>query len=157
MQKLNLPESNISVKDIDGIKNIFDTIRRKWVKYTPEEWVRQNIVHYLIFHKGYPQGLISIEYYFVIDYGKKHRADIVIFNKYQKPLMVIECKSNNVKIGSEALEQVAKYNTFLKAKYIFVSNGYYHYIMNTSNYIDYAYANEIPSYTELNDQNTDNT
>lgn len=149
MDKLNMPSFDISVKEINKTQNIFDIVRRKWILLTPEEWVRQNIIHYLVNHKGFPLGLISVEHSFVLGYGKKYRADIVVFNKSNCPILVVECKSSKVKIDKTTLEQVANYNCTLKSQNILVSNGLTHFFMNTTNYIDYSYSDTIPDYPTL--------
>lgn len=157
MDRLNLPIFDISIKEFNGTNNIFDIVRRKWILLTPEEWVRQNIVHYLITKKDFPAGLISIEYQFTLGYGKKYRADIVVFDRNNKPVLVVECKAPKVKIDKETLEQVANYNCTLKAPHIFVSNGLTHFFMGTSNYINYSYSNSIPDYLSLiSDKSTEN-
>ncbi len=155
MQQLSLPQFSISVKDTDSTKLIFDIVRRKWVANTPEEWVRQNIIHYLVHIKNFPLGLISVEHSFELENRKKFRADIVVFNNKLQPILVVECKSPSVKISSDTLSQIAKYNSVLKSKNIFVSNGLTHYFLSTENFLNYNYSNSLPDYTLLIKQYTD--
>ena len=149
MQQLALPTFSISTKEINSSLVIFDIIRRKWVVNTPEEWVRQNIIHYLVHVKHFPIGLISVEHGFELANGKKFRADIVVFDKSLMPILVVECKSTLVKISSDTLSQIAKYNATLKSKNIFVTNGLSHYFLNTENFIDYKYSSLLPDYKSL--------
>ena len=114
---------------------------------TPEEWVRQHVVHYLIFHKKYPLGLMQIEK--LIKYNSlKTRADILVLDTNSNPLILVECKAPSVSIDKDAFFQIAKYNSSLKAKYLFVTNGLVHYCCE----MDYAsgatnYLKEVPEYS----------
>jgi hypothetical protein len=126
VQKLNLPEYQLRTKTEKGKLHIFDNIRKKWLVLTPEEWVRQNFIAYLVQDKKYPASLISIEV--KVEYnGKPQRSDIVIYDKQAKPLMVIECKAPEVAITQDTFYQAARYNSQLIAKYIVVTNGLNHY------------------------------
>ena len=122
MKKLNLPPYKFRIEETNKGYYIFDDIRRKLVMLTPEEWVRQHFIHYLIDHLNYPRSLIKIET--GLKYNKLlKRSDIVAFDRVGKPFLLVECKSAETKISKEAVYQVASYNKTLKARYVVVSNG----------------------------------
>ena len=126
MQELNLPKIDIKSKLVNESIQIFDIVRKNFFVLTPEEWVRQHVIHYLIFNKKYPKGLMQIEK--LIKYNNlKTRADIVALNKNADPILLVECKAPSIKIDKNAFDQIAKYNFTLKAKYLFVTNGFDHY------------------------------
>ena len=130
---------------------ILDPIRRKYVKLTPEEWVRQNFVQYLINEGKYPAGLIGIEVLFRINKLKK-RADILVHNRKGKPVMIVECKSPDIKLDESVFEQIATYNMNYKVPYIVVTNGMVHYAGKFNpgqTRPDYLVV--IPLYEELSD------
>jgi hypothetical protein len=122
MYALNLPTFEYKLKKADGKVLIFDTIRKKFVVLTPEEWVRQHFVNYLIHHLKYPKSLIKIEGGLTFNQLQK-RSDIVVFDRSAKPWMVIECKAPTLKLSEDTLHQAAAYNSKLKAMYLAVTNG----------------------------------
>ena len=124
--KLNFPNIKLKTKLVNGISEVFDVVRNKYVKLTPEEWVRQHCIHYLHKYKQYPYGLMAIEK--VIKYNRiSVRADIVIYNNLAEPFMIIECKSPNINLSKDTLYQVAKYNSKLCVKYLLLTNGHLHF------------------------------
>ncbi|PQJ78490.1 type I restriction enzyme HsdR N-terminal domain-containing protein [Polaribacter porphyrae] len=146
MQKLNLPSYNFTFKNRENTVLIFDKLRKKNVVLTPEEWVRQNFVEFLIQEKKYPESLIAIEKQFVINNIKK-RSDILIFNKLGKPEIIVECKAPTVKISQDTFDQIARYNLKLEASYLIITNGLEHFYckMDTQNET-YVFLKEIPTY-----------
>ena len=126
MQKLNLPQYPIKLKEEKGVQYIFDRIRKKYLVLQPEEWVRQNFIQYLIEEKGYSANLIEIEKGLKINELQK-RADIVIYDKKAEPIVLIECKAPKIKINQSVFEQVARYNVVFKVPYLVVTNGLDHY------------------------------
>lgn len=126
MIKLNFPEYNFKIKTSAKITQIFDIVRRKYVALTPEEWVRQHFIHYLIFEKNFPQSLLAVEMNIVLNKLQK-RCDIVGYSNSGKPVLIVECKSPGVKISQKTFEQIARYNMALQVKYLAVSNGINHY------------------------------
>ncbi|HYG38890.1 MAG TPA: type I restriction enzyme HsdR N-terminal domain-containing protein [Cytophagales bacterium] len=150
MTPLNLPQFEYKIKNEDGKTFLFDIIRKKFVVLTPEEWVRQHFVHYLINYYKYPKSLIKIETGHRFNTLKK-RSDIIIYNRQGKSLMVVECKSVLEKINSKTFYQVATYNMTIKAKYLAVTNGLKHYCYIV-NYDDnkYTFLDEIPSFEDVN-------
>lgn len=149
MLDLNLPPFNINVKKTDGILSVFDRLRRKFVTLTPEEWVRQHFINYLITEKGYPQALIANEIQINLN-NQKRRCDSIVYDKTISPLVIVEYKSPDVEITQAVFDQIVRYNIVLKVKYLIVSNGLSHYCCR----MDYStqtfeYLADIPTYTEL--------
>lgn len=124
--QLNFPAYDFKITDINGKNYIFDIIRKKNLVLTPEEWVRQHIVRFLI-ENNYPPSLISIERQITFNQLKK-RFDILVYNNQAAPIMLIECKAPEVKLSQETLNQIALYNTQFKVDYLFISNGLKHLI-----------------------------
>lgn len=150
MLALNLPEYPIKVKEEAGKKVVFDEIRRQYVALTPEEWVRQHFVHFLIEHKGYSKSLMGNEVMVNLNNQKK-RCDTVIYNNRLEPLMIIEYKAPDVKITQAVFNQISKYNMVLRVKYLIVSNGLQHFCCEL-NYetLNYQFIKEIPLFSKLN-------
>ncbi len=101
---------------------VFDTIRKRWVALTPEEWVRQHTVHLLLERSGVPPGLVAVEKALVWE-GTRRRADIVVFDRGGRPWMVVECKAPGVPVDQGPLDQAARYNRAMGAAYVIVTNG----------------------------------
>jgi type I site-specific restriction endonuclease len=126
---------------------IFDIIRKKFVDVTPEEWVRQHIIHFLINHKQVPASMISVEKQLILN-GTKRRTDLVIFSSARIPVMIIECKAPEVKIDQLTVNQALRYNLQLNVPSVFLSNGVQHvYINLTQN--DPQILKEIPEYQNM--------
>jgi hypothetical protein len=126
MQKLNLTTYNFKFKSSENKTLIFDKLRKKYMVLTPEEWVRQHFVYFLIEEKKYPVSLIAIEKQLTINNLKK-RSDILVFNTDGKPEIIVECKAPSIKITQDAFDQIARYNLKLKANYLVVTNGLEHF------------------------------
>ena len=126
MQELNLPKYDFKIIKKNNKNYIFDEIRKKYISLTPEEWVRQNFIKYLISEKKYPKGLISVEMSFQLNRLQK-RSDIVVYNRKGKPKMIVECKSPSVNINQKVIEQIITYNISLKVDYLTITNGLKHY------------------------------
>jgi len=125
MVKLNLPSFNVELKkELDKVL-IFDFLRKRFVVLTPEEWVRQHFLRYLIDHLKYPKALIKVEGGLTFNTLQK-RSDIVVFSREGNPWMVIECKAPEVKLSTRTIEQASLYNHSLKAKYVVITNGMTH-------------------------------
>ena len=126
--------------------HIFDEVRKKYLLLNPEEWVRQNFIHYLNKEKKYPLGLMGVEQ--MVKYNSlKTRADIVIYNLEGKPNVIVECKAPEVKITQDTFNQIAKYNSQLKVKYLIVTNGMKHFCCQ----MDYennkiTFLEDVPTY-----------
>lgn len=119
---INYPEPDFKIKKEEGREWIFDTIRKKWIVLTPEEWVRQNFIEYLIKIKKYPSSLIATEKELKLGELKK-RFDILVYDKSHKPWMMVECKSMEVKLDETTLQQVLRYNISIPVKFLVITNG----------------------------------
>tara|TARA_B100000768_G_C11230747_1_gene354935 strand:- start:491 stop:934 length:444 start_codon:yes stop_codon:yes gene_type:complete len=146
MQKLNLPTYNFKIKSNENKTLIFDIIRKKYMVLTPEEWVRQHFIAFLIEEKKYPTSLIAVEKQLTIN-NRKKRTDVLIFNADGKPDIIVECKAPNIKINQDTFDQIAKYNLKLKANFLIITNGLEHFYckMDFKNET-YIFLKEIPSY-----------
>ncbi|WP_024769584.1 type I restriction enzyme HsdR N-terminal domain-containing protein [Aquimarina macrocephali] len=146
MQKLNFPEYQFRFKNSENKVSIFDRIRKKFIILTPEEWVRQHTIHYLIEEKKYPESLINVEKLIQLN-GLNKRYDIIIFNPDGSIFLIIECKSARVKITQEVFDQIARYNLALDSEYLMITNGLDHYYCQM-NYTDkqYTFLKDIPDY-----------
>jgi hypothetical protein len=146
MQKLNLPQYKFKLKNNENKTLIFDKVRKKYFVLTPEEWVRQHYISFLIEEKKYPVSLIAIEKQLTIN-GLKKRSDILIFNTNGKPEIIVECKAPSVKITQETFDQIARYNLTLKANYLVVTNGLQHIFCKIDTLKEsYIFLPEIPDY-----------
>ena len=146
MPQLNLPKVALKTKSVEGTIQVFDVIRKKYFVLTPEEWVRQHFIHYLNNEKNYPMGLMGVEK--MVKYNAlKTRADIVLYTTEGKAKMIVECKAPNVKITQDTFNQIAKYNSQLKVKYLVVTNGMKHYCCKMEyNTNEIKFLEEIPTY-----------
>lgn len=149
MLDLNLPSFRINVKKKGDRLQVFDPIRQRYVALTPEEWVRQHFINYLIAEKNYPKNLIANETEINLN-SLRRRCDTVIHSNELTPLLIIEYKAPDVKITQAVFDQIARYNIVLKVKYLIVSNGIQHFCCK----IDYenqkfSYLQEIPDYKDL--------
>lgn len=149
MLALNLPAFEVKMKDEGAKKLIFDVIRRKYVALTPEEWVRQHFVHYLIEQLGYPQELLANEVEVSLN-GTSKRCDTVLYDRDLQARMIVEYKAADVNISQKVFNQIMRYNMVLKVQYLIVSNGLEHYCckLDYSNN-SYEFLSEIPSYSSL--------
>ncbi len=149
MIPLNLPTFDIKLQGSREHPRILDVLRRRYVALTPEEWVRQSFIHYLIEHMDYPQTLLANEV--ALRMGDKQlRADSVLYDRDLRPKMIIEYKAPTVAITQHVFEQIATYNILLHVDYLMVSNGLVHYCCK----MDYEgkrclYLDHIPKYEEL--------
>ena len=150
MVELNLPEFDYNVKKReDGAWVIWDRLRKRWVALTPEEWVRQHFVAWLINAKGFPEALMGNEVSLTQN-GIARRCDTVVGDHTGQPLVIVEYKAPNIAISQKTFDQIVRYNMVLHARYLIVSNGLDHYcclIDYEKN--SYRFLEEIPNYTEL--------
>ena len=144
MQALNLPQYAFKLKELGSSTQIFDAIRKKYVALTPEEWVRQNFLQYLIQDKNFPASLIAVEAGLKYNQMQK-RTDVLVYNKLGNPYLMVECKAPEVKITQDAFDQIARYNMVFKVKYLVVTNGLNHFCCQmdyTTN--TYQYLEQVP-------------
>lgn len=149
MQKLNLPPYNANIKSDNGRNLIFDVLRGKYVALTPEEWVRQNFVQYLINYKNYSRSLMNNEIPLRLN-GTSKRCDTVVFSNTAVPKMIIEYKAPEIKITQKVFNQITRYNMVLKVDYLVVSNGLNHYCckMDYKNQ-GYIFLEDVPDFSVL--------
>lgn len=147
MQELNLPKFEAKIREVKGKQQIFDIIRKKYVALTPEEWVRQHFIHFMIC-LGYPASLMAIETLVIVN-SLRQRADIVLYNRRGEPALIVECKAPSVTISGETLNQAARYNIPLKVKYVILTNGLTHFCIEL-NGSEPRLLKEFPSYEEIN-------
>lgn len=148
MQKLNLPVYSFKLKNESGKEMIFDSIRKKYVVLTPEEWVRQHFIQYLIHEKKYPEALMAVEKKIVLN-GQPRRFDLLVYQRNGQPLLIAEFKAPQVKITQDAFDQVVRYNMVLRVQHVVVSNGMQHYACEMNNIENsYAYLKEIPEFCD---------
>ncbi len=149
MQQLNLPTYQTKVKKIGSEVKIFDILRRKYVALTPEEWVRQHFVHFLIDYKGYSATLMANEVEVSLN-GANKRCDSVLYSKGLVPRMIMEYKRPDVKITQKVFDQICRYNMVLRVEYLIVSNGIDHYCCKMDyEKQEYVFLGDIPRYEEL--------
>lgn len=126
LPKLNLPYYELDIKSSEGKLYVYDIIRKKRIVLTPEEWVRQNLIHHLIKVNGFSKSLIKIES--GLKYNQRlKRSDILIYSNDGMPYLLVECKSINTKIHQSTFDQVALYNQTIRAQFVMISNGQEHY------------------------------
>jgi hypothetical protein len=126
MQLLNLPTFEYRIQASKTGDKIFDVVRKKYVRLTSEEWVRQHFLHYLVGHLAYPQTLVRLEQR--VQHNRlRHRPDIVVYNRLARPLMLVECKAPHISINHEAWGQIARYNAHFNAQLLVITNGVEHF------------------------------
>lgn len=147
MQKLNLPEYSFKIRNTEGKPFIFDVYRKKYVRLTPEEWVRQNFIQFLVTEKKYSPSLLVVEGSVKVN-NNPQRADLIVFDRSGNPALVAEFKAPEVKISQQTFDQIVRYNMQLKVKFLIVSNGLEHYCCSL-NYVEntYAYLSGIPDFS----------
>ena len=147
MQKLNFPDYSFRFKNSENKPAIFDIIRKKFIILTPEEWVRQHIVHFLLEQKKYPKSHINVEKIIKIN-GLTKRYDIVVFRPDGKILILVECKAPEVPISQSTFDQIARYNLTMNAEYMMVTNGLNHYFCQMDHGAEkYNFLRDLPEYT----------
>ena len=147
MINLNLPKYSFRIKNKENKLYIFDMIRKKNIILTPEEWVRQNFIQFLINEKKYPKSLIAVEKQLRVNNVVK-RTDILIFDKTGIPYIIVECKSSNIPITQDTFDQIARYNLKLNATYLIVTNGLQHFYCKMDHQKKkYVFLKEIPDYS----------
>ena len=148
LPSLNFPSVEFRFQNNDkGTLQVFDIIRKKFVDATPEEWVRQHIIHYLMVHKQVPASMISIEKQLILNKTKR-RTDVVVYNNALKPLMIIECKAPQIEIDQLTINQALRYNMELNVPAVYLSNGLKHIFLKLEEGAPKV-VKEIPNYSAL--------
>ena len=146
MKKLNFPTYSFRFKNSENKVSIFDEIRKKFIVLTPEEWVRQHVIHYLLQDRNYPKSYINVEKLIKVN-GLSKRYDGIVFKPNGDIFLLIECKAPEVPISQDTFDQIARYNLELKAQYLMVTNGLNHYFcqMDFENE-KYVFLKELPDF-----------
>jgi len=147
MQSLHFSSFDFRFKNSENRIQIFDIIRKKFVTLQPEEWVRQHVIHHLIFIKKYPKSIINVEKELHI-HSLKKRYDLVVFNSDGSIRILVECKAPTISIDQSTFDQIARYNLQLNANYLMVTNGLAHYYckMNLEEE-KYTFLRDIPDFS----------
>jgi hypothetical protein len=143
---LDLPDHGVKTKHGPAGLQVFDPVRRRWVALTPEEWVRQHFINYLVHELGTPMSLLAVERSLVMN-RMARRADILIHDASGNPLALVECKAPKVRIDQGTFEQAARYNTVFQVPYLFVTNGLRHYccrVEHSTGHVDFLV--DMPSF-----------
>ncbi|MBN2812919.1 MAG: type I restriction enzyme HsdR N-terminal domain-containing protein [Bacteroidales bacterium] len=152
MEPLNLPTYFFRIKEDRGKKYIFDEIRRRFVLLTPEEWVRQHMINFLVVEKHFPGQLLSVEKGFRQN-RYRQRYDLLVYNRKGQPLMIVECKAPGVEINQQVFDQAGRYNHTHKAPYMLITNGMKHYccFINIESG-QYAFLPDVPDFDHMDAQ-----
>ncbi len=145
--QLNFPAYNFKLKSQENRNYVFDIIRKKYVVLTPEEWVRQHLLHFMIQDGLYPSSLIAVERGLQMN-GLQKRFDVLVFDKTGKPLLLAECKSPDISLSKDTFLQAAVYNSQFGCSHILITNGLKHYYCRYSEGKE-AVTEEIPFFTQL--------
>lgn len=147
--RFNLPSKKLKLRQHVDKVEVFDVLRKKWLILTPEEEVRQRFVHYMMDEKKYPAGLLAVEYSLKVN-SLKRRADVVAFNRFGHPLLLVECKAPSVKIDQKVFDQIARYNLSMKVDFLIVTNGLEHFCcqLDFQNH-KYHFLKDIPTYEDI--------
>ncbi len=149
MQNLNFPKYNFRFKSNENKTLIFDIIRKKFVVLTPEEWVRQHVIHFLITEKHYPINHINIEKQLKLNDTIK-RYDVVVFKNNGDIHIIVECKAPSININQQTFDQIARYNLSLNSELLMVTNGLEHYFCSMDfNQKKYRFLKDLSNYLEL--------
>lgn len=144
--QLNFPEFEFTVQERNGKLSIFDSLRKKYLIVTPEEWVRQHMIRYLIEYHNYPRSLFALEK--GLYYNKlQKRTDILVLDRNGLPFLLIECKAPDIKLSQKTVEQVAIYNSQIKARYLGITNGKSHlFLMLSDSGEEYIQLQAVPQF-----------
>jgi hypothetical protein len=146
---LNLPVYPLRLKDEAGLRWVFDEVRKKFLVLTPEEWVRQHLVHFLIQQKQFPKSLIQLEGGLKYN-GLQKRSDILVFNQLGEKILLAECKAPSVKITQDVFDQIARYNFVHRVQWLLVSNGLEHFCCKLDWETEsYQFLPELPLFSQL--------
>ncbi len=149
MSGLNLPPFPLKIRKQNDKEYIFDRLRKQYVRLTPEEYVRQHLVHFLIEHRQFPEALLANEV--TIGLGNlRRRCDTVLYDKFLQPVMIVECKAPSVVINQQTFDQIARYNMTLQVRWLLVTNGLQHYCCRIDyEKGEYSFEKDIPPYSDV--------
>jgi len=149
MHHLNLPPVDLKIRRQENKDYVFDRLRKQYVRLTPEEWVRQHFIHYLIQEKQYPEGFLANEVCITIG-PVTRRCDTVLYDSFLQPRMIIEYKAPSVSISQKTFDQIMQYNYRLKVPWLIISNGLQHYCCRMDEEGGAVFLREVPEWGELN-------
>ena len=144
---LNFPAVNLRIREAKGQTQVFDSIRKSYVALTPEEWVRQHVIHFLKLEKQYPAGLMDIEKQITL-FNTTKRVDILVRDNTLKPLLLIECKATGIDLTQTEINQLARYQITIQAPYCMLTNGMKHVVMKLKG-DEVTFLSELPAYEEV--------
>lgn len=150
MLELTLPAFEYKVKRQSGMVMIYDVIRKKYVVLTPEEWVRQHVIHYLVEVKGVPMALIAVEREIEL-YGMRRRFDVVAFDRQGKTWLLVECKAPTVGLSRQVFDQAFRYNVTVEAPYVAITNGIKHFCGKVERSQGPVLSDDFPTFGEKTD------
>ncbi len=153
VETLNLPAYDARTRTRAGLAEIYDPLRQRYVRLTPEEWVRQHVVQFLVRGRGVPRGLVAVERAFAYQ-GMTRRADVVVHDRRARALLMVECKAPAVPVTQSAFDQVARYNKVLRAPFLMVTNGRTHYCCRIDRARGtYRFLPDLPAYDAMLSEN----
>ncbi len=141
---IQFPEPDFTIRQEGGQDLIFDKIRKKYIVLTPEEWVRQNFIHYLVAEKKYPATLFAVEKEIHLGSMRK-RCDIIVYNRNSAPWMIVECKEMEVPVDEKTMEQILRYNMAVPVQYLVLTNGVHTYCVERME-TEWKLLEELPAY-----------
>lgn len=144
MISIKFPEPDFTIRQEGGQDLIFDKIRKKYIVLTPEEWVRQNFIHYLVADKKYPATLLAVEKEIHLGSMRK-RCDIIVYNRHSAPWMIVECKEMEVPVDEKTMEQILRYNMAMPVQYLVLTNGVHTYCVERKE-TEWKLLEELPAY-----------
>ena len=149
MQALNLPKTSLKITKQGGRLAVLDVLRKRYVSLTPEEWVRQHFVSFLLLHKGFPAARMANEVGISLNHTAK-RCDTVVYDRTLRPRVIVEYKAPTVNITQQVFDQICRYNMVLQVDYLIVSNGLAHYCCKVDyDAHTYTFLKEIPEYIQV--------
>lgn len=149
MQALNLPKTNLKITKQGNGYTVFDVLRKRHIHLTPEEWVRQHFVHFLLEHKGFPAARMANEVTIGLNQTTK-RCDTVCYDKEARPLVIIEYKAPHIALTQKTLDQICRYNMVLRVPYLILSNGLQHICIRVEyEKGEYRFLDDIPLWNQL--------
>ena len=148
---LNIPPVSVKLTEVDSVLMVFDVVRKKHLVLTAEEWVRQHFLNFMIDYLGYSKSLIKTESGLTVGKERQKRSDIVVFDSNGTPILLVECKSYEVKIDEQVLQQAIHYNQTYQSPTLVLTNGLSHYCFRWDNKKSgYVQIKEIPAFKNLN-------
>lgn len=150
LPKLNFPAASFRIQNsYEGRSEIFDVVRKKFVALTPEEWVRQHLLHFMLNHKKFPLSLLSVEKQLQLNSTLK-RTDVLAYSNQLFPVFLAECKAPEISLDVKTLEQVMRYNLIFQVPFLMITNGISHFIFQrTSDGSSWLQSDDFPDYPEM--------